>query len=323
MKKKINSAVQRDLRNLSENLGGIANAARIVGVGSKTLQNYIDGTSKEIGDGIWEDLKQYIKKDKNQLLTEISKELYTIRKVEREQGVELAISSYKENRQETESLQLLEQMSRQPLITYFEEYHYNPIGLLEVTKRIRKGEEISIANLAVNMYRFASLYSLFRPNQVTHGHPYWGTVDTMDNIYSTLSSVYGQDLDYHFSNWGSNTISTILRRQPLEKEKVEWESLERDLEFTSKAIDKTIIEYSFENAGFYNFNYRMSFFHDLVTKFLTENSDGVVLEEGADSIIISSSSSVSLTTNIGTLIFHNIHNLFYLLGDHRVHKRRM
>jgi len=55
MKKKINSAVQRDLRNLSENLGGIANAARIVGVGSKTLQNYIDGASKEIGAGIWED----------------------------------------------------------------------------------------------------------------------------------------------------------------------------------------------------------------------------------------------------------------------------
>ena len=322
MKKKINSAVQRDLRNLSENLGGIANAARIVGVGSKTLQNYIDGASKEIGAGIWEDLRQYIKKDKNQLLTEISKELYTIRKVEREQGVELAISSYKENRQETESLQLLEQMSRQPLITYFEEYHYNPIGLLEVTKRIRKGEEISIANLAVNMYRFASLYSLFRPNQVTHDHPYWGTVDTMDNIYSTLSSVYGQDFDYHFSNWGSNTISTILRRQPVEKEKVDWDSLERDLEFTSKAINNTIIEYSFENASFYNFNYRMSFFHDLVTEFLIENSDGVVLEEGADSIIISSS-SVSLTTNIGTLIFRNIHNLSYLLGDYRVHKRRM
>ena len=95
------------------------------------------------------------------------------------------------------------------------------------------------------------------------------------------------------------------------------------MEFTSKAIDKTIMEYSFENTGFYNFNYRMSFFYYLVTKFLTENSDGVVLEEGADSIIISSSSSVSLTTNIGTLIFHNIHNLFYLLGDHRVHKRRM
>jgi hypothetical protein len=165
------------------------------------------------------------------------------------------------------------------------------------------------------MYRFASLYSLFRPHTVTHGHPYRGTVGSMDEIYDMLSSVFGQELDSNFSHWGhSRTIlGGILRRQPARKDKVDWEHVEWDLEFIKKAVDETIVIHSFENAAFYKFSGFESFFHDLVIKFLSENSDGVVLEEGADKSIIINSRSVSLKTNIGTLVFENKHQLFHLL----------
>ena len=197
---------------------------------------------------------------------------------------------------------LLEQMANEPLVIYFQLYHDEPIELLDEIAKIREGDEASIAKLAVSMYRFSSLYELFRPYSISHSSPYHGTVKAMDTIYATLSSVFGKDLNMSFCKYGVTTLDQVFRDQKQAIKDTDWERLENSIKYVSKMIDKTIAEHSLDNAFFYKFSHR-SFFTSLITKSLTEMSDNVVLDGDPLQSIVIGSTHVSLKTNIGTIDF--------------------
>ena len=193
------------------------------------------------------------------------------------------------------------------LIVYFREYRYQPNDLLKQVKKIREGEEPSIPKLAVSMYRFGALYELFRPDDITRGHqPYHGTVQAMDEIFGTLSKVFGPDLNQSFSRYGSNIVNRIYSKQPLDRTEVDWEALERDLEHVSLMIDETIIKYSLKH--FYYFVYENRFFFEkVVEKFLEQHSAGIRLAKDVEENIVINHDSVTVITNLGAIRFRNAH----------------
>jgi len=190
------------------------------------------------------------------------------------------------------------------LIVYFREYRYQPNDLLEQVKKIREGEEPSIPNLAVSMYRFGALYELFRPDDSRSHQPYHGTVIVMDGIFETLSKVFGPDLNQSFSRYGSNIVNRIYSKQPLDRTEVDWEALERDIEYVSLMIDETIIKYSLKH--FYYFVYENRFFFEkVVEKFLEQHSEGIRLAKDVEETIVINHDSVTVITNLGDITFRN------------------
>lgn len=205
---------------------------------------------------------------------------------------------------------LLEQMSDEPLVTYFKLFYRNPIGLLDEIKKIKKGEEISLATLAVSMDRFSSLYELFRPHSITHSDPYHGTVKTMEGIFSTLSSVFGIEFQMSFSKFGRTILDRVTQNQMRAKEDVYWEGLEDDIKYVSEKIDETIAEHSLNNAYFYKYNYKGHYFFRSVLKdYLSKNSDNIVLDESCSDNVAIGATHVSLRTNMGIIEFKSEGNL--------------
>jgi hypothetical protein len=205
---------------------------------------------------------------------------------------------------------LLEQMSDEPLVTYFKLFYRNPIGLLDEIKKIQKGEEISLATLAVSMDRFSSLYELFRPHPITHYDPYHGTVKTMEGIFSTLSSVFGNEFQMSFSKFGQTILDRVFQNQMTPKEDVYWEGVEEDIKYVSEKIDEKIAEHSLNNAYFYKYSYKGHYFFRSVLKdYLSKNSNNVVLDESSSDSVTIGATHVSLRTNMGIIEFKSEGNL--------------
>jgi len=205
---------------------------------------------------------------------------------------------------------LLEQMSDEPLVTYFKLFYRNPIGLLDEIKKIKKGEEISLATLAVSMDRFSSLYELFRPHSITHYDPYHGTVKTMEGIFSTLSSVFGNEFQMSFSKFGQTILDRVSQNQIRAKEDVYWEGVEDDIKYVSEKIDETIAEHSLNNAYFYKYNYKgHCFFRSVLKDYLSKNSNNIVLDESCSDNVAIGATHVSLRTNMGIIEFKSERNL--------------
>lgn len=273
-------------------LGGLENAARTIGIVPASLKEIVDGSEKTVSKNTRQLLTRFGSIAKSELVTELTEEIDRVRSISREQIANI----------EEQVRELLDN----PLTVYFREYRWQPNDLLGQVKKIRGGEEPSIPNLAVSMYRFCAMYELFRPAPISQGSPYHGTVQMMDGIFTTLSKVVGPDLNKSFSKYGGNTADHIRGRQPLDRTEVDWEKLERHLEYVSRMIDQTITEYSLKNFYYFAHSERF-FFEEVVAKFLEQNSSRIRLAEGVEETITINHDSVTVITNLGAISFRNVH----------------
>lgn len=282
------TAFRKNALALISNCGGLENAARVIDISPTYLKKIADGVEKKIAKDKRQSLKRFGSLTQSELITELSEELDWIRQEHREQ-----LSANKEQFRE---------FLRSPLNVYFREFEWDPPNLLEQVKKISEGEKPSTSNLAVSMYRFGALYELFRPNSIGHYSPYHGTVKTMDSIFATLSRAYNIELNISFSRFGSNILNTILAKEPLDRDEVNWNGLERDLEYVSRMIDETITEYSLKNFRYFLYgpNY---FFKKSVEKFLKQHSRNISLSDDAENNITINDNSVTVLTNLGAISF--------------------
>jgi hypothetical protein len=291
------TAFQKDVRALISKCDGLENAARIVDVSPTDLREIADGAQKNISKDAEQILNRFVSLTDSDFVTELTKEIdsvrYQLRKKVRASEAEFG------------------DIFDSPLPVYFQRYMWKPIGLLEQVNKISNGEEPSVANLAVSMYRFSELYELFRPAPINHYEPYYGTVKMMDSIFGTLSQAFDLDLGASFSKYG-NILSAIQSRQPLEREKVDWEQLEQDLVYVSRMIDQTITEYSLKNYRQFTHTYHF-FFKQAVEDYLKQNFEGIHLAEDIEETVSIHHNSVTVITNLGPITYEKLGNFYFQL----------
>lgn len=126
-----------------------------------------------------------------------------------------------------------------PLVAYnkiFELSYFD--NFYKTIKSVSENGDVSKFEIITGMETFAIVYELFRPDTISHNDLYWGSVKTMDAIYSTLYRYLGSrnlrtfsraSLDYDYGIVDTITFEKIL-----------WERLLEDIEWITNVIKKAI-----------------------------------------------------------------------------------
>lgn len=131
--------------------------------------------------------------------------------------------------------------------------------------------------LAAKMKQFSMIWKLFRPSRIIPKAPYWGTQLIMDHVYQFLYQLMGIESTNHFSDsfFSSSNYDTyvqqhyisissshpIQQKWPIEKEHINWENLEKDIQFITERIKETIYFSAFE---------LISSYHNCVSDFIVQ-----------------------------------------------------
>lgn len=206
---------------------------------------------------------------------------------------------------------LIEEIVNSPLVAYYKIYNsHNLNNLYETIKSVSEKKNISDFEVIISMETFANIYELFRPCSITNYDYYWGSVKTMDGIYSTLYRYLESENLRRFSKAFYYIDYEIVKKIPCED--ILWERLLEDIEYIINVIKKTIGRealklYRISDSDSLCYKYEIIDYirllkgnHDLKIEFLNEPYKKIIID-GREVLIDKSQSLFSLEDEI----FHN------------------
>ncbi len=250
------------LEELVNIFGDTKNTARILGINHSTFVKYLNGNEKIISPRTWQNkIEPYIQKNKTDLFKDLTKELIRLRKLERKTfDMEYKVKIL-ENRikfLENEMQDKLYKISRSPFNVYFLEFvnhnAFYSFPVLEDLNKIRNDIDISLLSFYKHTNEFQRLYELFRPRSIRHEHPYWGTAKIIDQIFQTISGVFGEEFDYNFSKFGQTYLDSLYRKRAIDYE-VDWKKLQENAIYISESINQAIMLHAVDNKEYFKNNY--------------------------------------------------------------------
>jgi hypothetical protein len=134
---------------------------------------------------------------------------------------------------------LTEVIINSPIIAYNQIYNFHSLGnLYDTIKSVSEKQTISNFEVIASMETFANVYELFRPDKITKYDFYWGSIKTIDAIFTTLYRFLGSKNLRRFNKGFYYIDYGIVERIPFEK--ISWEILLNDIEWIISVIKKTI-----------------------------------------------------------------------------------
>jgi len=260
--KEITLDILQSLENLVKEFGDSKNTARVLDISHTTFVGYLNGSKKVISWKVWQyKIEPYLQKNKIEILNFFSKELNRLRKLEKETfEMKYEIKSLEDKIKdlENENEDKIHKLLYSPFPVYFSEFvnsnTFYTFPLLDDLKKISNKEDISLLSFSVHMNEFKRLYELFRPRSISQDHPYWGTATKIDNIFQTISRIFGEELDYNFSKFGQTYIESLNRKKSINYD-VDWKSLYEDTVAISESINMAIIILAIDSKIYFENRY--------------------------------------------------------------------
>lgn len=126
-----------------------------------------------------------------------------------------------------------------PLVAYNKIYELHDFeNFYKTIESVSEKGDIPNFKIITEMETFAIVYELFRPNTISYHDIYWGSVTTMDAIYSTLYQFLGSRNLRTFSKFSSPYYYGVVEKITFEE--ISWISLLKDIEWITNMIKKSI-----------------------------------------------------------------------------------
>lgn len=238
--------MKEKLQKFISNVGNVATAAAILEISKETLKKYISGKDiprsiieKKISPIIGVPMQELLK-----LLVERIKELDKYQVQLLEDYKELRLIEHKYELSVKQHSQTMEAVVRSPITYYIKDHdwydHLDPFANLERAIEAMVAKENN-ANLMLYhaLEEYAKVYELFRPYQVTHDSPYWGTISIIEGIYKTIYISLGIT-PISFSKGFQSTLDQYFPPPVVKFDDIDWESITRDLRKITLAIKQMI-----------------------------------------------------------------------------------
>jgi len=249
--KRIDDATLNSLKELVENLGGIKSASRFLGINTQNIKGYLNGSRQEIREDHWSyNINPVLNKTLNELL-----DLYSTKYMRLEKKAEkLDYIEYQFEKEKEDIQNRIRDYVENPFNVYFNEFadfdgSFN-YSIIENIKDIKNGKKTPYDLLVRNIDEFRRLYEFFRPDSITHGHPYHRTVKVMDAIYDTFASVFTIEYNEEFSKWGKSWIMDLYKEK-LDFSAINWERLIADLESVKRSIEGAIFNLAIKSKEYF------------------------------------------------------------------------